>query len=304
MSNDQELLKKLIDDDELEDIEIQKGRSPMIVKGIAIDTTTSSSKKKTPIRNGFLCCCKCIGITMIFFTLLGVLAAGYAFSYFNKVVEHFTIETDSPQKFPIVELSEAELEKIIDRVGNFIDDVVDEEEHIRDLILTQDEINAFIGHSDFLRGNLMVTIHKDRIVEDYSIPMDILGYNDRYFVGNDHVALKSDGQKDILEMQMETEAAHEDWFDGPLYFMQLQYLIKKSKEDEGKNMLELYLEKGTFFGQDATQEGIDQHYNLLQGLYDADDDDVEHIVDVISGIESVSIEEGKVVVKARHHKRN
>ncbi len=300
MSNDPELLKKLIDDDELESIELQKGGSRTIVRGIAIET--SSQKLKKPVRKGCLsCCCKCMLFTMVVFTLLGVLALGCAYSFLDDVVQHLTVQTDSPKKFPIVKMSDAELQEIIDRVQDFVIDVEDEQKDIQDLVLTQDEINAFIGHSDYLRGNLMLTLHKNRIVEEYSFPMDILGYNDRYFVGNEYLALRSDGQKDLLEMKMETEATHEDWFDGPLYFMQFQYLITKSKEDEGESLLKLYLEQGKFFGQDVPEDVIDQHQNLLEDLYDADDDDVETIREIISGIESVSIEEGKVVVKARQN---
>jgi hypothetical protein len=302
MSNDPELLRKLIDDDDAyENIEMQKGESPAVVKGIAIDTSTYS-KKKNPFRRGFGCCCKCIGITMVLFILLALGAMAYAYSCLNEVVEHLTIETDSPKKFPIVHMSDAELDKILDRVTNFVDNIEDELDDIEDLVLTQDEINAFIGHSDFLRGNLMVTLHEDRIVEEYSIPFDFLGYSDRYFVGNDYVALESYGNKDVVEMKMETEANHEDWFNGPLYFLQLEYLITKNKKDEGRNMLELYLQKGSFFGQNVPQEVIDHHENLLRELYegaDAGDEDLDVMLDVINRIESVSIEEGKVVVKAR-----
>lgn len=297
MSNNPALLKKLLDDDELEQIELQKGESPVIVKGIAIDTAGTSYKKKS--RGSWACCCcKCIGVTMMLFTLLGIFVVGYAYSFLTKVVEDFTIETDSPKKFPVVLLPDDELEKIMIRVDNFVDHILDEE-NVEDLVITQDEINAFIGHSDFLQGNLMVTLHKDRMMEEFSIPVDILGFENRYFVGDKYLALKHDGQKDIVEVEMETEATHEDWFDGPLYFLQLQYLITKNKEDEGKNMLELYLEKGSFFGQVVPQEIIDQRENLLKELYDEDDEDLEEMLDVISGIESVSIEEGKVVFKAR-----
>lgn len=239
---------------------------------------------------------------MILFALLGIFVVGYVYSCLSQVVEDFTIETDSPKKFPIVHMSDDELEQIADRVEDFVDHILDEE-NVEDLVITQDEINAFIGHSDFLQGNLMVTLHKDRIMEEFSIPMDILGFNNRYFVGNDYLELKNDGQKDIVEIEMETEATHENWFDGPLYFLQLQYLITKNKEDEGRNMLNLYLEKGSFFGQTAPQEIIDQHVDLMKELYDCheeDCDDLEDMLDVISGIESVSIEEGKVVIKARH----
>ena len=297
MSNNPALLKKLLDDDELEQIELQKGESPVIVKGIAIDTAGTSYKKKS--RGSWACCCcKCIGVTMMLFTLLGIFVVGYAYSFLTKVVEDFTIETDSPKKFPVVLLPDDELEKIMIRVDNFVDHILDEE-NVEDLVITQDEINAFIGHSDFLQGNLMVTLHKDRMMEEFSIPVDILGFENRYFVGDKYLALKHDGQKDIVEVEMETEATHEDWFDGPLYFLQLQYLITKNKEDEGKNMLELYLEKGSFFGQVVPQDIIDQRENLLKELYDEDDEDLEEMLDVISGIESVSIEEGKVVFKAR-----
>lgn len=304
MSKDPELWQKLLDDDdEIEDVELHKeGESPVVVKGIAIDTSTYS-KKKNSFRRGFGCCCKCIGITMVLFILLGLGVMAYAYSVLDEVVEEFTIETDSPKKFPIVFKSDAELEKIVDRVDNFVDDILDEVVYIEDLVLTQDEINAFAGHSDFLRGNLMVTLHKDRIVEEYSIPMEILGYSDRYFVGTDYVAFKTYGDKDIVEMKMETEATHEDWFDGPLYFLQLQYLVTKNKEDEGRKMLELYLQKGSFFGQSISEQVIEQHVNLLRDLYDDSDhdDQVDVMLDVISGIESVSVEEGKVIVKARHN---
>jgi predicted house-cleaning noncanonical NTP pyrophosphatase (MazG superfamily) len=299
MSNNPALLKKLLDDDELEQVELQKGESPVIVKWIGPDTAGTSYKKKSSGRRGWACCCcKFIGVTMMLFALLGIFVVGYVYACLTKAVEDFTVETDSPKKFPIVQMSDDELEQIADRVENFIDHIF-EQEKVEDLVITQDEINAFIGHSDFLRGNLMVTLHKDRMMEEFSIPMDILGFDNRYFVGNDYVALKKDGQKDIVEVQMETEATHEDWFDGPLYFLQLQYLITKNKEDEGFNMLELYLEKGSFFGQVAPQEIIDQHENLLKELYDEDDEDLEDMLDVISGIESVFIEEGKVVIKAR-----
>lgn len=304
MNTDQELRKKLLDDDELENVELQKQESPVIVTGIAISTAKPSSKKtkkKGPVRRLFCCLCKCAGITMFVFALLGIVALGYLYSCVKDVVDHLTVETDSPQKFPIVKMSDSELNEVMDRVSLFFEDILFQETDIEDLVLEQDEINGFIGHSDYLRGNLMVTLHEDRLVEEYSLPMDVLGFDGRYFVGNDYLEL--DGNQ-ILEMKMETEASHEDWFDGPLFFLQLQYLITKNKEDEGRNMLELYLEKGSFFGQVIPQEVIDERQNILEDLYHQDDEDSEDLREVISRIESVSIQEGKVVVKARRPKSN
>lgn len=311
MSTDPELLKKLIDDDEIEDIELQKEESGpviVIITGVAIPNPSSKKKRAARVvRGSWPCCCKCIGITTMIVALLCILPVFYAYYRLAGVIDQLTVETDSPRIFPTVQMSESELEDVIDRVTYFFDDIVDHESgsDIKDLILEEDEINGFIGHSDYLRGNFMVTFHEDRIVEEYSLPMDVLGFDGRYFVGKDYLALNSeveqgDDKKNILEMKMEIEASHDDWFDGPLFFLQLQYLITKNKEDEGQNMLELVLENGSFFGQSISQEDIDEHHhNLLEGLYDAVGDEEEMIRKVISGIERVSIEEGKVVVKAR-----
>lgn len=112
--------------------------------------------------------------------------------------------------------------------------------------------------------------------------------------------MKINEETNMIEMEMETAAKHSDWFDGPLYFFQLQYLVTKSKHDEGKTMLELFVQKGSFFGQDIPQDYIDKRENLLHDLYESDDcEDAKAARAVIAGIEHVAIEEGKLVVKPR-----
>ena len=90
---------------------------------------------------------------------------------------------------------------------------------------------------------------------------------------------------------METAATHQDWFDGPLLFARIQYLVS------GENLLELYLTKGSFFGQEAPKEFIDQHKNLLDDL--SNDPDAEDARTIMERIERVTIEEGKIVVVPR-----
>lgn len=304
INNDKDLLVKLIDDNEVQDIELQKETPLIVVAGIPVKTP-SEGKKADRRRSGGCCkcLCKCFGITFLTFAFAIILSLGYLYFKLNHILDDFTVPT--PQKFPIVAMTETELQKVLIRVDSFFDSVIDEESDIKDLIIKQDEINGLIGHSDFLRGNLMVTLNENRIVEEFSLPMDQLGLGKRYFVGNDYLELHNgdygeDGGS-LLEIKMETEAKHEDWFDGPLIFMQLQYLIKKSKEDEGQTMIELFLKNGTFFGQAASQEFIDERVNLLEGLYDdQNDEDIEKVLTVVNGIERVSIEEGKVVIKAKN----
>jgi hypothetical protein len=347
MSNDnnQELLKKLIDDDDvLEDIELQKKnhkKSPMLV---ATAIVVSDPKKGLASRrragrkggSGCPCWCKCIGWTVLVFTLLSFFIIGCAYVWLNGIlkeaVEQFTIESPLP-KFDIIEMSASEGNIVVDRVMLFVEQLAapkttygEPRALINDLVLTQDEINGFIGHSDYLRGNMMVSFHKNLIEEEYSLPMDVLGYDGRYLVGNDHLKLGTEelNNKNTIEVEMTTAATHEDWFDGPLFFAKIQYLITNSMTDEFEGiMINLFLEKGSIFGQDAPQDFIDEHQNLLDYLYypldhhdhhddhhdkhrdhhnhsDYDDDiDVEAIRNVIANIESVSIEEGRIVVKAR-----
>jgi len=306
LSDEDHLLVKLLDDDEVEDVEIQK-KSPEIVAGIPLKAP--SSKKKVDgqgSKSCLKCMCKCFGITLLTFTLAITLISVYIYSQLDHILDEFTVDT--PQKFPVVEMPETELRKVLARVDSFFDSVIDGERDIKDLVLKEEEINGFIGHSDFLRGNLMVTLHENIIFEYFSIPTDQLGLGKHYFVGDNYVKLHNgeygEDAGGLLEMKIETEAKHENFFDGPLIFMQLQYLIKESKKDEGQTMLELFLENGSFFGQAASQEVIDKRENLLESLYareNEDDEDIQQVLKVVNGIKRVVIEEGKIVVKAQHN---
>lgn len=331
INDNQELFEKLIDDDDvLEDIELQKKnhnkKSPVLIATAIVVSDPKkglTSRRKAGRKGGSSsscpCWCKCIGWTMLVFTLLSFLIIGCTFVWLNGIlkeaVEQFTIETPLP-KFDIIEMSDLEQNIVKDRVMLFVDQLAapktttngEPRALINDLVLTQDEINGFIGHSDYLRGNMMVSFHKNLIEEEYSLPMYVLGYDGRYLVGNDYLKLGTEelNNKNTIEMEMTTAATHEDWFDGPLFFAKIQYLITNSMTEEFEGiMLKLFLEKGSIFGQDAPQDFIDEHQNLLDCLYyptddyDDDDIDVEAIRNVIANIESVSIEEGRIVVKAR-----
>ena len=222
---------------------------------------------------------------------LGLICVGKAYFMVKDVVEHLTVTTPSG-KFPVVEMSDPELNIVKDRVSLFVDTLTAGKIPKEDLVVSQDEINGFIGHSDYLRGNMMVTLSRGKISEQYSLPVDMLpGGVGRYFVGSDYFQVKGDQ----IEVEMETAAKHEDWFDGPLLFAQLQYLV--TKHDDGISMLEMYLENGQIFGRAATQEFIDKHENLLADLYD--DPDSEDARAVINGIERVVIEDGKITVQPR-----
>lgn len=323
MSEDHQY-KKLIDEDEDEDdVEVQ-----LKVTAVEANRTTSMTPKgdfkwkviggvlglillgpigailgiiighfcdKDGYRGAACCCCTCVWITLAALFLVGLAMTGFMYMAMKDTVEHLTVTTPHA-KFPVVTMTDAELSVVQDRVSLFVDQLrAKEYDGIKDLVLTEDEINGFIGHSDYLRGNMHVTVKEGTIEEEYSLDMDMLpGGHGRYFVGSDYVSVNKDDGK--IEMKMETEAKHSDWFDGPLLFAQLQYLVE---QQDHANILELYLEKGSFFGQDAPQDFIDKRENLLKGLYN--DQDCEDAKNVLEGIENVSIEAGKIVIQPRHH---
>ena len=292
-SKETELYEKLLGDDVEQAVVV--GQPIVVIRKDNGSGSGTGTKRRRCLTGG--CVCKCILITMVLFLLLGVIATAYAYHAMKDFVVHLTVDTPL-DPFPTVDMSEEELELVKDRLKLFVDEIrVPGHSPREDLTITQDEINGFISHSDYLRGNMYVTLEQDTIKEKYSLPVEMLpGGKGRYFVGSDYVRLEPD---QVVEVEMETQATHEDWFDGPLLFGKLHYLMTKSPED--MNVMELYLLEGTFFGQEASQEFIDSKYNLLESLYEDDDDDPDDVTvrALIDGIERVRIEPGKIVIQPR-----
>jgi len=265
---DAELYKALVDEED---------QTPLKTPLVGAKKTSRSSSRGTPF------CCKCILITMGLFFVTGMIFTVAAYYALNGAVKQLTVTTPH-EKFPIVQMTDRELEDVKDRIELFVDELMSTSPLIDPLVVTQDEINGFIGHSDFLRGNMFVTLKDGGMEEEYSLPTEGLpGGKGRFFVGNDH--LQIDG--DQIEMEMETVATHHDWFDGPLLFAQLQYLVS-----DNTDMLELYLTKGSFFGKKAPEDFIEERQNLLEYLYP----NLEDVHTILEGIEHVVIKDDKITI--------
>jgi len=240
-------------------------------------------------------CCKTL--IVLCFVVIVLVAAVSATAYFwmKDLVDHLSVTADQSKTFPIVPMSEAERHIFQDKVKLFVDELNSEYPPEEPLTITQDEINGFLGHSDYLRGHFYVTLTKNKWVEEYSLPTDVLpgGSNDKFIVGNDY--MKFDASKSQVEIQMETASKHEDWFVGPIVFARLSYLVS---QDDAEHLLNLFVEQGSFFGKPVSQEFIDKRHNLLEDLYN-DPDDGEHSRTIVGHIKSVSIEDGKVVITPR-----
>lgn len=276
---DEELRKPLVEDVEKQQEPVKTAR-PIVVT--------------VPKKRGMPCCCKCTLITLSVLFLLGAVTTCFVYHSMAEVVQEFTVTTPHDQ-YPIVEMTDKELDIVKDRVESFVGQLTTGPLPQDPLVITQDEINGFIGHSDFLRGNMFVTLKKGAILEELSLPTEMLpGGKGRYFVADE--SFQIDEQDHKVTVRAETAATHHDLFDGPLLVAQLQYLVSDIK---GAKMMELYLTKGSFFGQVAPQEWIDQRQNLLEDLYK--DPDAEEARAIVENIERVTIEAGKIVVQPRQH---
>mmetsp|Transcript_132512 Transcript_132512/g.187078 ORF Transcript_132512/g.187078 Transcript_132512/m.187078 type:complete len:324 (-) Transcript_132512:104-1075(-) len=317
-NNDPELRKKLLEDDD-EDVENQELLKTTSAVADVGATNSSGYWFSTllggaagliflgPIgmvlgavlgfllgRPGCVCCCKFFLVCLVIFAAIVAIACYAAYGFVEDAVEDFTVTTPHA-KFPTVDMTDHELELVKYRVNVFVDSILAEKPPKEPLVITQDEINGLICHLDYFRGNYMVTLNQGKIKEEYSLPMDSFpGGDGRYFVGSDYVTI--DEGNNTVEVEMETAATHEDWFVGPIVFGQLEYLVSFDKESE-KAMLEMFLKKGSIFGQEASKSFIDMHQNLLQAFYE--DDNNKEARTVLEGIDRVSIQDGKIVVEPR-----
>lgn len=281
MAKDPELYKALLGDEE------DGSTYPAIVKPSQV-RRTRATKKGTP------CWCKCLLFTLVLGAVFASLAAMATYFMVKEVVEHMTVTTPHAS-YPVVQIRAYELEDVKHRVEFFMDQLEHHQVPAEPLVITQHEINGLLCHSDYLRGNIMVTLNEGSFHEEYSLPTWMLpGGKDRYFVGSDNIKLDTENQK--VNVEMEIAAKPTDWFDGPLFVAQLSYLVKNHENEQ--RILEMYLDKGVFFGQEAPQDYIDEHENILEHMFD-DEDGCDHARAVMEGVDHVAIEDGKISVYPR-----
>ncbi|KAG7337154.1 hypothetical protein IV203_021678 [Nitzschia inconspicua] len=276
--DDLELQKKLLDNEVAAAADVIIIRDRSVAKGFSLRS----------------CLLKTLCWIMVVFFGLTALLAGAMFFWTRNVVQHLTV-TES-QTFPIVDMSDTEVDYLGSRVKIFMDQLLLQKVPQEDLVVTQDEINGLLGHSDYLRGNMYVTLKPGTISEEYSLPMDGLpGGHGRYFLGHDYTTVDEKAQR--VELKMETAAKHEDWFIGPLFFLQLHF-ESKDFEEYHQHLLELFIENGSIFGSTIPDDVINEHMNILDGFYEQEDSG-EAFRAIVNGIESVTIEEGRIVIKPR-----
>lgn len=127
----------------------------------------------------------CATLALVF--VLGSIVAFLTIRYgIQQLREQYT--DDAPMELPVVEMSQGDLDALIERVDTFSEGLRDDEP-VEQLVLTQDELNALLQHHPDLAdlaGRVYVTIDEDDILNgEVSVPLDFFpGFGGRYFNGS------------------------------------------------------------------------------------------------------------------------
>lgn len=251
-------------------------------------------------------CMKCVCITVLVLVSV-VLAIGISmglWGYFwtQKQVKRFT--TDTPVHYEIHELPEEELDVVRDRAKLFYDSIRAGMTPAEDLVVTQDVMNAFIAHSDFLRGNAQVEFTANKMTVDMSLPVEgFPGGKGRYFVASGSLTMEANTNGDehqdgkVITTDLETPYPVDGMDFAKLWYTKLLAYVAS----DGTKTLNI--QEGHFYNWVVPYDYIAKKENLLDHVCDDKDDmdeqDCQDLMTVLDGIEDISIEDQKITFHAR-----
>jgi len=126
-------------------------------------------------------------LTLAILALLGAIGAWIAVRYVVKTASGWVEGYTSTNRVPIesVSISQGDLKSLQDRVASF-SQALDGQKGSRDLVLSADDINALIQHDPQykdVKDKLYVMLDGDQIKGKLSMPLDQVGFKDRYLNG-------------------------------------------------------------------------------------------------------------------------
>lgn len=245
--------------------------------------------------------CLCITLLVLVAAFIITTTVGALWGYLWIAPKVKRITTSTPKTFPIHEISKQELELLKDRAKLFYDAVRAGLEPAGDLVITQDEINGLVAHSDYLRGNAIVHLTENNFSADMSLPAKFLpGGKGRYLVASGSLLIEPTQEDDQTKITVELETPYQ--IEGLKYPKLLfgEFLAYIAATDGSKT---LNLLSGQFYNWVAPPDYIAKKENLLDHVCDDDDDeddeDCRDFMTFLDGLEQVSIGDQKITFHAR-----
>ena len=274
------------------------------------DNATYLSKRRKARRSCCgICCCVTSVMCGCFLLLLIMIGIAY-YSMIVYGVRMITVETSID--FPIVTVSEKELEVVSDDIDDFMQSILNDDGceggmTTKDLIISSRIVNGAISQSDYLRGHAQVIMKENEFIFQTSLPMDMFpGGSHRFFVSTmDTTTTKTDSAITTTSFDLGKKLSKD--YDGPLFVTELlSYLAATTGKDPEWVMNVLSMQ---IMGQEVmTPEELADKTNILQSLRDdpslKDDPNMQALLKFIDGIGSIRVEADRMIVHARCDKNN
>ena len=242
-------------------------------------------------RRGCLKTCLCVTLVVVgLMVSIALLAAAGAYIWMAGHVKEWTVA--EPINLPVVDVPSEDLEVFKDEAKLFFD-LIQAGRAPGSFVATATNLNGLAASFDFLRGNIFAAIEENELTISLSLPMDgFPGGKGRFLVGRETLTWNADTS--VLHSTM---VSPPDNNDEKKTFYDLQAHL--SRMDNRKwNLVVL---SGEFFGCVIPQEWIDEHHNILEDLYncDNDDEDCKHARKVLEGLDAISLEKDQVIFRGR-----
>lgn len=300
-----------------------------LVKPVRNDYNEATTHTKQRSFSWTRCLCRTLLVVVIVLFVLFTVAAAGMYMWMRHQVHRFTID-GNPEPLPITPMPATELNIIVDKAKLFWDELRAGQVPEEDLMITADHFNGFIATSDFLRGNAFVTLQENKALAQLRLPAKGLpGGKGRYFVGQGRVNIFNE-EEDAVVVSNHDEKAHvvmqltADYKIPGLDFADIllgKFSVYKmdgyvSNEDE----IAVELDFGQFLNWVAPDDWIARRENLLNcdnmkehchhgssssssdssssdsgDSSDDDDEDCQEVVDTLTRLESIKIQDGQLV---------
>lgn len=199
--------------------------------------------------------CKFIFFLFVLFLLVSTLIGIRTYIFIAQEVQQWTVT--EPKDLPVVKVPAGELEVFKDQAKTFWD-MIQADKVPNDFVVTSSVVNGFSSYSDFLRYHAFAEMKENQVKVSVSLPMDHFpGGKDRYLVGTKSITW--DPETFMIHVMMDDEDSEKVFFD--------LYLHLSTEED---NKLNLQVISGKFLDWTVPQDFVDEHYNLLEDLYECD----------------------------------
>ena len=145
-------------------------------------------------------CLKFCLYTMIVLFGLTVAVGTITYAKVSTLVKRWTTEYPYAEEIPITNIPDEQLHLLLDEGKLYVDLILANQER-SDFVVRESDINGFISKSDYLRGNMYVSINPNEVTALQSLPMNYLpGGRGRFLVGK--TTLSFDVEESIFRIKM------------------------------------------------------------------------------------------------------